>query len=1127
MSSNCQAQLDQDEKDSVRFPIAGEAVIRVPELKTPTDTTSPITTPPTASVIWTSLIQNKTVALPQTGIGSKWTSVGNAYTNSPLQVFQKNPGVAIGQPNLIKGDATAIGGGLLPMSEMYVLAQQKIAESAENIRKVYSVILEKIKERNGLIEEGRLIPIKTEVQEPDGKMAGYETYREVILPEGTSVSILNDPTLTDAERKDKLEEAFVRSKPFLGALEDDELLENKGITNEDVTAFMEAANSANNIGEGILNMTIYSTEQQLINIGLNKGDAETIAALNRIKLGKGTEEDLKVLQAGDFDETVIRAANTLLERYKEKPSVFEQITGPAGYLGYKLTVGGPTGFVTAWEVGVSGIDHHSRSIANGMDHTLQEYVRAQGGLNRIIDTQEGLEAFTKIAKNAGYEVFDPRTGKVSKSLVKKFMRSTPKDELERVAEKVIKATGKWHHIAHLAGKALNFGGVLYYGYNMVDHLQKSEELLDTDPQKAIEQYEARKYFFITATETLALASVLNPWAALIIVGAIYVNDYYNEESRKIEADEEARRKRREVALQNGLVPSLYEEGLVATYGEFCSAITKADADSDNDLEIHRYYPTTPLDPRLLTRPDTEASPLEKITPKILDENIRVPTKYINSYNIRDARILNPALSTPENAKIAKDSIKCRCCPQPCPGRGQDPTITQVSSDVQSTIEQQGGQAWSRVISGDCFRAFSNAGYEALYSKQREKNPTLAFDAVEIPPDTNLAVLGEESICSGCFTQDTKISTPIGLIEINKIQVGDSVIAFDNEGNLTESTVIDTFIHQDKIVHEYVFDNCTKIKSTENHPVYTPNGFIEIGKLNVGDTVLGIDGKEIKLTEKTYVGTDTVYNIEVDTYHTYIANNIRVHNKTKSPILVAARLLMMPPPMDPRHSPGPDEEFINHTERVKQEKFDMDPGRYNIFATPEISEGWETITDEEDPLDNPLLPNPKNPVPRKITRRNHYWMLSYKPQQLPAPLITGGSLTTRPGSFGYNYPYDATTLNGVPFPPLQPWELTYAPPYVAISQPSLPSIFYDPDSITQALSGHPFYLTNSEIDLVKTGDTAAIEKTFNGKDPNDKDNMLSYHLTRIGSSYRNSRKVFEDNLTEKRNQFDCTVSKMLV
>ena len=139
--------------------------------------------------------------------------------------------------------------------------------------------------------------------------------------------------------------------------------------------------------------------------------------------------------------------------------------------------------------------------------------------------------------------------------------------------------------------------------------------------------------------------------------------------------------------------------------------------------------------------------------------------------------------------------------------------------------------------------------------------------------------------SGCFSSDTEVMTPNGSKKISEIVIGDEVIAFDEAGNLKESYVTNTFHHHSEKyeLYRYHLNNGVYVDVTKNHPVLSKNGdFVEIGSLSIGDSLVSHDNVNPTITNIEFLGDHFVYNISVDKYSTYIANGIRVHNKTVAP-----------------------------------------------------------------------------------------------------------------------------------------------------------------------------------------------------------------------------------------------------
>ncbi|MBL8012209.1 MAG: hypothetical protein JNN05_00030 [Candidatus Omnitrophica bacterium] len=80
--------------------------------------------------------------------------------------------------------------------------------------------------------------------------------------------------------------------------------------------------------------------------------------------------------------------------------------------------------------------------------------------------------------------------------------------------------------------------------------------------------------------------------------------------------------------------------------------------------------------------------------------------------------------------------------------------------------------------------------------------------------------------------------------------------------------------------EYLLIN-GHLKVTSNHKFYSKGEWIEIGKLNVGDSLLDENGNEVVINKIEKVGSQNsiqVYNLEVEGEHNYYADGILVHNK---------------------------------------------------------------------------------------------------------------------------------------------------------------------------------------------------------------------------------------------------------
>ena len=138
--------------------------------------------------------------------------------------------------------------------------------------------------------------------------------------------------------------------------------------------------------------------------------------------------------------------------------------------------------------------------------------------------------------------------------------------------------------------------------------------------------------------------------------------------------------------------------------------------------------------------------------------------------------------------------------------------------------------------------------------------------------------------AGCFVAGTKVKTAEGDRNIEELQVGDEVYAYDTlTGTIALKQVDASIVHEvSQLVHVTVAGE--EIVTTVEHPFYVVGyGFKRAGDLQVGENVLSLDGR-IEDIEEIWVEdlaeTVTVYNLEVRDFHTYFVAElgVLVHNQ---------------------------------------------------------------------------------------------------------------------------------------------------------------------------------------------------------------------------------------------------------
>jgi predicted phage tail protein len=131
---------------------------------------------------------------------------------------------------------------------------------------------------------------------------------------------------------------------------------------------------------------------------------------------------------------------------------------------------------------------------------------------------------------------------------------------------------------------------------------------------------------------------------------------------------------------------------------------------------------------------------------------------------------------------------------------------------------------------------------------------------------------------GCFLGHTPVSTPSGARRIDELKEGDLVLSFDDQGKLHTAQVLKVHVHENERVIRYTLWGGEHLDATPNHWVLNQfNAFVEIDSLGPDDCLVDGNDHLRPIVSKTEIGPGTVYNLTVEGHHTFIANNIRVHN----------------------------------------------------------------------------------------------------------------------------------------------------------------------------------------------------------------------------------------------------------
>ena len=137
----------------------------------------------------------------------------------------------------------------------------------------------------------------------------------------------------------------------------------------------------------------------------------------------------------------------------------------------------------------------------------------------------------------------------------------------------------------------------------------------------------------------------------------------------------------------------------------------------------------------------------------------------------------------------------------------------------------------------------------------------------------------------CFIGGTLVATEDGLKPIENIEVGDKVLAYDEEtGEQAYKKVVRLF-RNETYEWYHIFVNDEEIVCTGGHPFYSTkyDKFIAAKDLETDDKLLFSNGEYgiiNRIEVELLVEPQTTYNFEVEDYHTYYVgeNEVLTHNK---------------------------------------------------------------------------------------------------------------------------------------------------------------------------------------------------------------------------------------------------------
>ena len=131
---------------------------------------------------------------------------------------------------------------------------------------------------------------------------------------------------------------------------------------------------------------------------------------------------------------------------------------------------------------------------------------------------------------------------------------------------------------------------------------------------------------------------------------------------------------------------------------------------------------------------------------------------------------------------------------------------------------------------------------------------------------------------GCFPAGTKISTPSGMKNIEDLKEGDEIFSFNKDKEIQIDIIEKVFEHENNKILKITLWDGSIIRATGNHWFFNEyNRFTPLENFKVGDVLIHKSGDVMPIEKIEEDGSEKVYNFHVLTNHTYIANDILVHN----------------------------------------------------------------------------------------------------------------------------------------------------------------------------------------------------------------------------------------------------------
>ena len=156
--------------------------------------------------------------------------------------------------------------------------------------------------------------------------------------------------------------------------------------------------------------------------------------------------------------------------------------------------------------------------------------------------------------------------------------------------------------------------------------------------------------------------------------------------------------------------------------------------------------------------------------------------------------------------------------------------------------------------------------------------------------SRISSTGPRKVCEGpsclCFSSDTPVMTASGPQPISELRPGDLVLSKDEQtGETALRSVVQVFVTPKRPLMALTIQTDSgqteTLRLTDSHPMYAKGkGFVAARELLSGDELVNSAGARlIVVGSESLSERDTVYNLEVEGFHTYFAGRLEAwaHN----------------------------------------------------------------------------------------------------------------------------------------------------------------------------------------------------------------------------------------------------------